>query len=276
MYTLTQNTLSSNGTSTRFSSRLSLLALIVLSSQLTGCFVSVSDSGQEDDYYYDDRSSQSSYSEDRYAEESFEEEIFEEEIFEETTTTTTTTTNGDHLADEGSLVESNPVQPLAPIYIFEETFESLELSGIDRVAVSTLNQWAIEWTPGSRCENLSGTGSVEVQSEADIGDQFEVEGVQHVRLDGRCGQDLNPARLVTSIADVQDAQTLTFYARVAETAPYAELMVEWNDVVVMNEPLLDVWAEYIIDLNQVESAQDALLSITALNPGVLIDHVRVE
>lgn len=276
MYTLTQNTLSPNSISTRFSSRLSLLALIVLSSQLTGCFVSVSDSGQEDDYYYDDRSSQSSYSEDRYAEESFEEEIFEEEIIEETTTTTTTTTNGDHIADEGSLVESNPVQPSAPMYIFEETFESPELSGIDRVSVSTLNQWAIEWTPGSRCENLNGTGSVEVQSGADIGDQFEVEGVQHVRLDGRCGQDLNPARLVTSIADVQDAQILTFYARVAETAPYAELMVEWNDVVVMNEPLLDVWAEYIIDLNQVESAQDALLSITALNPGILIDHVRVE
>ena len=95
-------------------------------------------------------------------------------------------------------------------------------------------------------------------------------------MDGHCGQDLNPARLVTSIADVQSAQTLTFYARIAETAPYAELMVEWNDTVVMNEPLLDVWAEYIIDLTQVESTSDALLSITALNPGVLIDHIRVD
>ena len=286
MYTLTQNKLSSHGLSGRLSSRLSLLAIILLSSQLTGCFVSVSDDGgYEDDLYYDDSISESSYSEDLYVEDSQEEEIFEENIFEEemteeiteeTTTTTTTTDNPD--AGEADLVDSINVQAPTPtpVYLFEETFESPALSGIDRVAVSTLNQWAIEWTPGSRCENLVGTGTVEIQTEVDIGDQFEVEGAQHARLDGRCGQDLNPARLVTSIADVQDAHTLTFYARVAETAPHAELMVEWNDTLMMNEPLLDVWAEYIIDLTQVESTPDVLLSITALNPGVLIDHVRIE
>ena len=282
MYTLTQHKLSSNGLSGRLNRRLSLLAIILLSSQLAGCFVSVSDDGgYEDDLYYDDSISESSYSEDLYVEDSqeediFEEEIFEEEITEETTSTTTTTDNP--TADEADLVDSINVQAPTPrsVYIFEETFESPALSGIDRVAVSTLSQWAIEWTPGSRCENLTGTGTVEIQSEVDTGDQFEVEGVQHARLDGRCGQDLNPARLVTSIADVQDAHTLTFYARVAETAPHAELMVEWNDTVMMNEPLLDVWAEYIIDLTQVESTPDALLSITALNPGVLIDHVRID
>ena len=284
MYTLTQNKLSTNSPSGRLSSRLYLLALILLSSQLTGCFVSVSDdsSGYEDDFYYDDVSSEDSYIEDLYVEDNlseeelFEEEIFEEEITEESITTTTTTTTDHHGAEEADLVESVPVQAPAPLYIFEETFESPALSGIDRVAVSTLTQWAIEWTPGSRCENLVGTGTVEIQSETDIGDQFEVEGTQHARLDGRCGQDLNPVRIVTSIADIQTAQTLTFYARVAETAPYAELMVEWNDTVVMNEPLLEVWAEYIINLTQVESTLDALLSITALNPGVLIDHIRID
>ena len=53
-------------------------------------------------------------------------------------------------------------------------------------------------------------------------------------------------------------------------------MIEWNDELVMNEPLLNVWAEYTIDLTQVEISTDAILTITALSPGVLIDHIRVE
>ncbi len=259
-----------------------LICLLALSTQLTGCFVSVSEDGYddgyyyEDDYVYDDYSSEETLEEDVYEEEIFEEEIFEEEIFEEevieeTTTTTTTTTE-----EEGSLVESTPVAPSRAELLLEEDFESPALSGIDRVAVNALGQWAIDWTPGSRCENLSGTGSIEIQSEVDVGDQFEVEGIQHARLDGRCGQDLNPSRLMTSIADVSEAKTLIFYARVAETAPYAELMIEWNDEIVMNEALLDVWAEYTIDLTQTHPSSSAILTISALNPGVLIDHIRIE
>ena len=251
--------------------------LLSLCSTLTGCFVSVNEDGYDDDYYDDDYYEGELIEEEVFEEEVFEEEVFEEEVFEEVSTTTTTTTSEDltPVADE-PLIESHTVEPVESNLIFEETFESPELLSIDRVAVSSMGQWAIEWTPGSRCEHLNGTGSIEIQSETDVGDQFEVEGVQHARLDGRCGQDLNPARILTSIAEVNDAQTLVFYARVAETAPYAELMIEWNDQVVMNEPLLDVWAEYIIDLKQVQNADDAILSITALNPGVLIDHIRVE
>ena len=251
--------------------------LLLLCSVLTGCFVSVNEDGYDDEYYEDDYYEGELIEEEFFEEEFFEEEVIEEEVIEEESTTTTTTTSEDLIpvADE-PLIESHTVEPVEPHLIFEETFESPELLGIDRVAVSSIGQWAIEWTPGSRCEHLNGTGSIEIQSEADVGDQFEVEGVQHARLDGRCGQDLNPARILTSIAEVNDAQTLVFYARVAETAPYAELMIEWNDQVVMNEPLLDVWAEYIIDLTQVQNADDAILSITALNPGVLIDHIRVE
>ena len=267
---------------------LMMICLLVCSTQLTGCFVSVHDDPyHEDDYHtsFEDSSSFEDHfeSNEEYVE-VFEEEITEEETTEETTTTTTTTTHDNMgsapeagtVSDSSPHVDSRPVEAQEPEMIFEETFESPELSGIDRVAVNRLSQWAIEWTPGSRCEHLNGTGSIEIQSEADIGDQFEVEGIQHARLDGRCGQDLNPSRLVTSIAEVQDARTLTFYARVAETAPYADLMIEWNDQVVMNEPLLDVWAEYIIDLTQVHVSDDAILSVTALHPGVLIDHIRVE
>ena len=55
------------------------------------------------------------------------------------------------------------------------------MAGIDRVSVSRMSLWAIEWSPGSRCEHLNGTGSIEIQSEVDVGDQFEVEGLQHFR-----------------------------------------------------------------------------------------------
>ena len=264
--------------------KLLLLSLLALSSQLTGCFVSV----PGDDQYYDYEESDSydeysSYDHSHESEEIIEEEFFEETI-EESTTTTTTTTTQDNLGSaptvseesEAPRVENRTVSPPEPSFIFEETFESPELAGIDRVSVSRMSLWAIEWSPGSRCEHLNGTGSIEIQSEVDVGDQFEVEGLQHARLDGRCGQDLNPARILTSIADVEDAQTLTFYARVAETVPAADLMIEWNDELVMNEPLLNVWAEYTIDLTQVEISTDAILTITALSPGVLIDHIRVE
>jgi hypothetical protein len=261
---------------------LTMLCLLLCSTQLTGCFVSISDDPHYDDAYHSS-SEQSSSIEDSYEYDEELIEVFEEEVIEETTTTTTTTYDNVGSAPEAGNIEegsphvdSRPIVDQEPIMIFEETFETPELTGIDRVAVNRLGQWAIEWTPGSRCEHLVGTGSIEIQAEVDIGHQFEVEGLQHARLDGRCGQDLNPSRLLTSIADVQHARTLTFYARVAETAPYADLMVEWNEQVVMNEPLLDVWAEYIIDLTQVQISDDAILTVTALHPGVLIDHIRVE
>jgi hypothetical protein len=249
----------------------SLLSLLAISAQLTGCFVAVpndrSDDGSyyEEDYVYSDERS-----EEFYSEETFEEEIIEETIEEEITVEEEISSEGD------SIVASTPVPTPSIEIIFEETFESPNLDGIDRLAMNTIGQWAIDWTPGSRCERFSGTASIELQSDVDVGSQFEVEGNQHARLDGRCGQDLNPSRITTSIADVQGARTLSFYARVAETAPHAELMVEWNDEIVMNEPLLDVWAEYVIDLEQLGASSSALLSMTALNPGVLIDHIRVE
>jgi len=255
----------------------SMICLLAFASQLTGCFVSVSDDGYddgyhyEDDYVYDDYSRSEVIEDEELTEEEVieNEEFFEEEVIVEEETTTTIT-------EDNSLVNSTPVSPPRQDLLLEETFESPALDGIDRVAVNALGPWAIDWTPGSRCEHLSGTGSIEIQSDVDVGDQFEVEGLQHARLDGRCGQDLNPSRLMTSIADAEQARTLVFYARVAETAPYAELMIEWNDEVVMNEPLLDVWAEYTIDLTQTTLTSSAILTISALNPGVLIDHIHIQ
>ena len=257
----------------------SFLCLLALSAQLTGCFVAVpNDDSRGGHYYEDDFIYEDHHSDDLLIDESFEEnfeETIEEETFEETITEETTVE--ETVADEdSSIVDSALVPPPAPQLIFEETFETPRLNGIDRVSMNMMNQWAIDWAPGSRCERLSGTATIEIQSEVDVGDQFEVEGEQHVRLDGRCGQDLNPSRVTTSIDDVSSATTLTFYARVAETAPHAELMIEWNDEIVMNEALLDVWAEYTIDLQQLENSESAILTFTALNPGVLIDHVRVE
>ena len=265
----------------------SFLCLLALSAQLTGCFVAVPNDGSGGgDYYEDDFIYEEHHSDDLIVDESFEEsleeEIFEETIEEETFGETIEETIEEEtieetVADEGSsIVDSTLVPPPVPQIIFEETFESPRLEGIDRVSMNMMNQWAIDWAPGSRCERLSGTATIEVQSEVDVGDQFEVEGEQHVRLDGRCGQDLNPSRITTSIDDVSSATTLIFYARVAETAPHAELMIEWNDEIVMNEALLDVWAEYTIDLQQLENSESAILTLTALNPGVLIDHIRVE
>jgi hypothetical protein len=270
------------------SSLRTLFILLACSTHLTGCFVSLDD-GYDDDYYedgyyedtyYEDDYYDDSYSEDvvvserveEHVEEHVEEEVTEE-VTEETTTTTTTTTNTAPPAE--SIVDSQPVDPRPVIYL-EERFENPELSGVGHIAISELSQWMIDWTPGSRCENISGTASLEIQSDIDLGDQFEVEGLQHARLDSECGDEINPIRLTTSLADVRGATQLTFYARSAESTPDAELMVEWGDEVVMNEPLLNGWAEYTIDLTRTQRPVDALLTITSLTPGVLIDHIQVK
>ena len=267
----------------RLPSLRTLFLLLGFSVHLTGCFVALDDSyddGYYEDEYYEDVYYEDDYYDDRYSEDvtvsehvEVEERVEEEiEEVEETTTTTTTTTTTAPPAE--SIVESQPVNPQPVIYL-EERFETPELSGVGHIAVSALNQWMIDWTPGSRCENIRGTASVEIQSEIDLGDQFEVEGLQHARLDADCSDEINPIRLTTSLAEVQRATKLTFFARSAESTPDAELMVEWNDEVVMNEPLLNGWAEYTIDLTQTQRPVDALLTITALTPGVLIDHIQV-
>jgi hypothetical protein len=259
----------------RFS--LTPLAILFMSAQLTGCFVAVEGGGYDDDYEYS-HSDGVDYSSDRsveVSEESYEEtfeesyeETFEETI-EETVVETTTTTSSPDLP-----VESTPVSPA--IVHLEERFESPRLGGVDQVSVSRLGQWAIEWTEGSACERLRDTASILIQSEVDLGRQYEVEGDQHARLDGVCGQDLNPVRLVTSLSEVRDAERITFFARSASTAPGAWLMIEWGDQIMMDEELLDVWAEYTIDLTQVDRPDDVLFTLTALTPGVLIDHIIVD
>lgn len=255
------------------------LSILLMSVQLTGCFVAVEGGGYDDDYKYS-HSNEVDYSSDRsveVSEETFEESLEEsyEETFEETVeetvveTTTTTTTSSPDLP-----VESHPVPP--PTLHLEERFESPRLGGVDQVSVSRLGQWAIEWTEGSACDGLRNTASLLIQSDLDLGLQYEVEGDQHARLDGVCGQDLNPVRLVTSLSEVRNAQRITFFARSAETASGAWLMIEWGDNIMMDEELLDVWAEYTIDLTQVDRPDDVLFTLTALTPGVLIDHITVD
>ena len=270
-----------------------LAALLLVSANLTGCFVALDDG--YDDGYYEDGYFEDVYYEDDYYEDSYrddvsvderveerveeevieeeviEEEVIEEEVIEETTTTTTTNT----APPAESIVDSQPINQ-RPAHYLEERFEQPELAGVGHISVSTLSQWMIEWTPGSRCEGIAGTARLEIQSEIDLGDQYEVEGLQHARLDADCGTDLDPVRLTTSLADVRHATQLTFYARSAESAPDAELMIEWGDEVVMNEPLLNGWAEYTIDLTRTQRPNDALLTITALTSGVLIDHIQVK
>ena len=268
----------------RFSHLRTLSLLLALSAHLTGCFVALDDGYDdgyyedsyyedvyyEDDYYEDYHSDDVTVSEHVEVEERFEEEV--EEIEETTTTTTSTTSTTAPPAD--TIVESQPVEPQPTIYL-DERFERPELSGVGHISIGTLTQWMIDWTPGSRCDAIPGTASIEIQSEVDLGDQYEVEGLQHARLDADCSDEINPVRLTTSLAEVQRATTLTFFARSAESAPDAELMIEWGDDIVMNEPLLNGWAEYTIDLTQTRRPADTLLTITALTPGVLIDHIQV-
>ena len=275
-----------HSTSDRLATLRNLIALLAVSAHLTGCFVSVDDGGYEDDYYYediyygddyyDDVSSESHIEErveEELIDESFE-ESFEEEVVEESTTTTTTTSS-EVAPPATSVVESHPVEP-RHVILFEENFERPELAGVGHISIGQLNQWMIDWTPGSRCSGIPSSATLEIQSEVDLGDQFEVEGLQHARLDSACGDEIAPTRITTSIADVETATRLTFYARSAESAPHAALMVEWEDEIVMNEDLLNGWAEYTIDLTQTRRPLDALLTITALTPGVIIDHIRVE
>ena len=269
--------------SARFSLR-TLFAILAVSAHLTGCFVAVEDRGYDDDYYYEDGYYEDDYYHDvsaeshvseSFEEERFEEEHFEEEIIEETQTTTTTTVSEEVAPPAESIVESHPVEPL-PVRLFEERFENPELTSVGHISIGQLSQWMIDWTPGSRCSGIPSSATIAIQSDIDLGDQLEVEGLQHARLDGKCGDQIAPTRLTTSLADVASATTLTFYARSAESAPDAELMVEWGDDVVMNEALLNGWAEYTINLTQTQRPSDALLTITALTPGVIIDHIRVD
>ena len=260
-----------------------LFLLLACSTHLTGCFVAMDDD-YDDGYYYEDEYYEDVYYDDGYYEDHYDEDIsvsehveeyveesVEEEVIEESTTTTTTTTTA---PPAGSILDSQPVNP-QPVLHLEERFEDPALSGVGHISVSELNQWMINWTPGSRCQTIAGTAGLEIQSDIDLGDQFEVEGLQHARLDADCGDEINPVRITTSLADVRSATKLTFFARSAESTPDAELMVEWGDDLVMNEPLLNGWAEYTIDLTQTQRPIDALLTITALTPGVLIDHIQV-
>ena len=262
-------------------SYLTCLALVLSVSNLTGCFVAVDGSGYEDDYYYDDDLSYHDSLDERYdeqiassSEESVEESVEEsfeesfEETVEETVETVETTTTGP--------VDSRPVPPRERLLHLEERFENPSLGGVNQVPVNQLSQWIIEWSPESRCVGLTGSASLLIQSEIDLGNQFEVEGFQHARLDGMCGHDASPVQMVTSLSDVSQARHITFFARAAETVASAELMVIWGDTIVMDEPLLDVWAEYTIDLTQVDRPHDVLLTISAMTSGVLIDHIRVD
>lgn len=265
-----------------------LLLTLTASFFLTGCFVGVPDSDYErgyEDGYHDSEDDFSSGSrgadlpdhhndhEERVIDEErteFEDyEEFEEfEEYEETTTTTTTTTTED-------TPNLNPQSPVAPPILFEDTFESPSFEGTDRITVTQLSKWAIEWAPGSACELFEGTASVELQREADLGGQFEVEGLQHLRLDGLCGSDRGTSRLLTSISGLHEATTLVFYARSAQGEPDAELEVEFGPDLVMSEPLLSGWAEYTIDLASLSPRDEEIIIFTALTPGVLIDHVRI-
>ena len=94
---------------------ISMMALLALCFQLSGCFVSVHEDGFEDEYYYEEELAQGELIE----------EVFEEEVFEEESSTTTTTTTYEESGsvNDEPIVESRRIEPTKPIMIFEETFE---------------------------------------------------------------------------------------------------------------------------------------------------------
>ena len=184
---------------------------------------------------------------------------YDEGYVEEVTVTTTTTT----------------VEPLS---LFEDSFEDPRVRGGERLALERLPQWLVEWSEMSYCLNTGLAPSVEVQRDATDLDQGEMDGDQHVRLDSPCADHFSPVSLTTSLSGVLGAQWLRFYARAAADydADAAGLMVIWGDAVVMDEPLERYWVEYEVDLSLYPTSHEAILSFMATNPGVIIDHVRVD
>jgi hypothetical protein len=176
------------------------------------------------------------------------------------TTTTTTTTSAE------------------PLCLFEDSFEDPRVRGGERLALERLPQWLVEWSEMSYCLNTGLVPSVEVQRDSIDLDQGEMDGDQHVRLDSPCADHFSPVSLTTSLSGVLGAQWLRFYARAAADydADAAALMVIWGDSVVMDEPLERFWVEYEVDLSLYPTHHEAILSFMATNPGVIIDHVRVD
>ncbi|MBM4293034.1 MAG: hypothetical protein FJ138_17770 [Deltaproteobacteria bacterium] len=112
----------------------------------------------------------------------------------------------------------------------------------------------------------------------DLGTQPPVDGLQHIRLDGTCGGALSPVSITTSLSNLAGATRLVFYARAAEGVSPADsnLRVRWGSADVMDEPLLDQWAEYEVDLTRPGlSREDVVLSLSPSLPGALVDGVRV-
>jgi hypothetical protein len=185
-------------------------------------------------------------------------------------------------ADEGGYVEEVTVTTTTttaePINLFEDSFEDPRVRGGERLALERLPQWLVEWSEMSYCLNTGLAPSVEVQRDATDLDQGEMDGDQHVRLDSPCADHFSPVSLTTSLSGVLGAQWLRFYARAAADydADAAGLMVIWGDAVVMDEPLERYWVEYEVDLSLYPTSHEAILSFMATNPGVIIDHVRVD
>ena len=118
---------------------------------------------------------------------------------------------------------------------------------------------------------------MEVQAGVDLGAQGEADGLQHARLDAACGASPSPVALTTSLIGIGAATRVAFYARAAEGMALSEsnLRVFWGDDVVMDEPLLDVWAEYEVDLTMYGARSESLLSFIPSAPGALVDFIRV-
>jgi len=240
-----------------------LLIASLTASLLSGCVVHSHGSDEE---YYDDEQVVTTYEERR----SFDE--YEEEVIEETVTVTTTTTT-----DEGASPPPPRTAPLG-LYLFEEAFEDQVVYSGGRMPVEQLSRWMIEWSELSACEGSRLVPTVELQRDEIDLDQGEVEGAQHVRLDSPCGPDFSPVSITTSLEGVESASTLRFYARAADSidALGAGLTVIWGDEVVMDEPLVDLWMEYEIDLTSYPVQREAILSLMATGAGVIIDHIRVD
>ena len=245
-----------------------LLALVALSATtLTGCLV-VGGEGQAEGSY-SEGSSSSEYSEYEESEEYEEYEESEESTMTTTTTTTTTTTGGSEAPMGGE--EVNPED-----FLFFEDFEGVDLSGSDRATFAELTSWSVSWAPESACAGELGA-TIEVQAGVDLGAQGEADGLQHARLDAACGSTPSPVALTTSLMGVGGATRLAFYARAADGVALSDsnLRVYWGGRVVMDEPLLDVWSEYEVDLTMFPERASSLLSFSPSAPGALVDFVRV-
>lgn len=252
-------------TTTQSSLNLTLTALLA-GALLSGCVVH-SDGGSDLDTYEEEQVV-------RTYDERYESEEYEEyEEYEETTVTTTTTTT---TTDELDVPPREP-RPLSP-YLFEESFEDQLVFSGGRMPVEHLSRWMIEWSELSACEGSRLVPTVELQSDEVDLNQGEVEGAQHVRLDSPCGPDFSPVSITTSLDGITAATRLRFYARAADSidALGAGLTVIWGDEIVMDEPLVDVWMEYEIDLTQYRPRHEAILSLMATGAGVIIDHVRID